>query len=57
MTKDNIETRRLYRDTYLGIVGIAMIDLELLDVATTHMGFDDMQEARKLMDEKIPLWK
>jgi hypothetical protein len=57
MTKDNIETRRLYRDAYLGIVGVAMIDLEILDVATTHMGFDDMMEARKLMDEKIPNWK
>jgi hypothetical protein len=57
MTKDNIETRRLYRDAYLGVIGILMIDLEILDVATLHMGFDDMQEARTLMDEKIPNWK
>jgi hypothetical protein len=57
MTKDNIETRRMYRDAYLGVIGIAMIDLELLDAATYHMGFDDMLEARALFDEKIPLWK
>jgi hypothetical protein len=57
MTKDNIETRRQYRDAYLGIIGIAMIDLEILDVATMHMKSDDMLEVRQLMDEKIPLWK
>jgi hypothetical protein len=57
MTKDNIETRRQYRDAYLGVIGIAMIDLEILDVATMHMKSDDMLEVRQLMDEKIPLWK
>jgi hypothetical protein len=57
MTQDNIQTRRMYRDAYLSVIGIAMIDLEILDVATMHMKFDDMVEARQLMDEKIPLWK
>jgi hypothetical protein len=57
MTKDNIETRRLYRDAYMGVVGIALIELEVLDLATEHIGFDDMIEARSLMDEKIPNWK
>jgi hypothetical protein len=57
MTKDNIETRRLYRDAYLGSVGVALIELEILDLATEQIGFDDMIEARNLMDEKIPNWK
>jgi hypothetical protein len=57
MTKDNIETRRLYRDAYLGSMGIALMDLEILDMATSIMNFDDMTEARNLMDEKIPNWK
>lgn len=57
MTKDNIETRCQYRDAYFGSVGIAMIDLELIDFGTQNFGFDDMIDARKLMDEKIPLWK
>jgi hypothetical protein len=57
MTKDNIETRRLYRDAYLGSVGVALIELEILDLATEQIGFDDMIEARTLMDEKIPNWK
>jgi hypothetical protein len=57
MTKDNIQTRRMYQQTYFGSIGVAMIELELLDLATEHIGFDDMIEARQLMDEKIPLWK
>jgi hypothetical protein len=57
MTKDNIETRRLYRDAYLGSVGVALLELEILDVTTEHIGFDDMIEARSLMDKKIPNWK
>lgn len=57
MTQDNIETRRQYRDAYMSSVGIIMIDLELLDFGTQNYGFDDMIETRKLMDEKIPLWK
>jgi hypothetical protein len=57
MTKDNIETRRMYRDAYFGSVGVALLELEILDFATQHISFDDMREARKLMDEKIPNWK
>jgi hypothetical protein len=57
MTKDNIQTRRMYQHTYFGSIGVAMIELEILDLATEHIGFDDMIEARTLMDEKIPIWK
>jgi len=57
MTQDNIETRWDYLLRYSGSVGVALLELEILDVATEHIGFDDMIEARTLMDEKIPLWK
>lgn len=57
MTKDNLQTRTDYLRTYRGSVGVALLELEMIDIATEHVGFDGMFEARNLMDEKIPLWK
>lgn len=57
MTKDNLQTRTDYLRTYRGSVGVALLELEMIDIATEHVGFDGMFEARELMDEKIPNWK
>lgn len=57
MTKDIFETRKNYQQAYYGSVGVAMIELELIDMMTEHLGFDGMIYARELLDEKIPLWK
>jgi hypothetical protein len=57
MTQDNIETRRLYRDAYYGTISVAMLELEIIDIALENVGFEGMLYARELMDQKIPLWK
>lgn len=58
MTQDNIQTRRLYRDLYWTLPDtFILIDLEVIDAMVTAMRSDDMIAARKLMDEKISLWK
>jgi hypothetical protein len=57
MTKDNIETRRLYRDAYYGTISIALFELELIDIVLEDVGFEGMNYARELMEQKIPLWK
>lgn len=58
MTLDNLETRRHYYRTYWNLpMSFIEIDLDTLEVITNIMKFDDMVDARKLMDEKIPVWK
>lgn len=57
MTNDLLQTRTDYLRTYRGYTGTAMIELELIDMMTEHLGFDGMIYARELLDEKIPLWK
>lgn len=57
MTKDNIETRRQYRDAYYGSISVALIELELLDIVLENVKSEGMHYARELMEQKIPLWK
>ena len=58
MTLDNLETRRQYYRAYWNLpMPFIEIDLDTLEVITNIMKFDDMDDARKLMDEKIPVWK
>jgi hypothetical protein len=33
------------------------LDLDTIEVVSNILKFDDMIDVRKLMDEKIPLWK
>ena len=57
MTRDIIETWEMYNVTYFGIVSVALMELDIIDVVVDRMKSDDMLEARKLMDAKIPTWK
>ena len=56
MTDDIIRTRRQYH-IYCGSIISCIAHLFCIDRAVDEMKFDDMLEARQLMDEKIPLWK
>jgi len=58
MTKDNIETRNYYRQLYqTWPARIISIHLDVIEDNVANMSFDDMREARELMDEKIEIWK
>jgi hypothetical protein len=58
MTKDNIETRNYYRQLYqTWPTRIISIHLDVIEDNVANMSFDDMREARELMDEKIGIWK
>lgn len=57
MTKDNIETRGMYRDAYCGMISVAVFELEIIDIVLENVGIEGMYYARELMEQKIPLWK
>jgi hypothetical protein len=58
MTNDNIETRRQYARAYWNLpIVFVEIDLDVLEILTNTMKSDEMMFARKLMDEKVPVWK
>jgi hypothetical protein len=58
MTPDNIKTRRLYARAYWNMpMSLIELDLDTIEVVSNILKFDDMIDVRKLMDEKIPLWK
>ncbi len=58
MTNDNIETRRQYARAYWNLpIAFVEIDLDVLEILTNTMKSDEMMLARKLMDEKVPVWK
>jgi hypothetical protein len=58
MTSDLIATRRQYRAVYTNWPSELIIaHLIVLDCKVAEMKSDDMIEARRLMDEKMPAWK
>jgi hypothetical protein len=58
MTVDNIETRRYYARLYWNWpVEMIMLHLKEIDHFVEVSKSDDMIEVRKLMDEKIEIWK
>ena len=58
MTNDNLNTRKHYRDLYqTWPARIITIHLDIINDAVDVMGFEDMNEARELMEEKIGIWK
>ncbi len=38
-------------------IAFVEIDLDVLEILTNTMKSDEMMFARKLMDEKVPVWK
>lgn len=58
MTSDLIATRRQYRAVYTNWPSeLIVAHLIVLDCKVEEMKSDDMIEARRLMDEKMPAWK
>jgi hypothetical protein len=58
MTSDLIQTRRQYRAVYTNWPSeLIVAHLIVLDCKVEEMKSDDMIEARRLMDEKMPAWK
>ena len=58
MTSDLIATRRQYRAVYTNWPSELIIaHLIVLDCKVAEMKSDELIEARRLMDEKMPAWK
>lgn len=58
LTKDLIQTHRHYRAIYWNWpTELILAHIMTIDEKVETMKFDDMIEARNLMDVKIPLWK
>jgi hypothetical protein len=58
VTQDNIETRQIYRSVYCNWpVSVIIAHLIALDIKVDKMHPDEMIAARKLMDDKISVWK
>ena len=58
MTEDLVKTRRQYRAVYTNWPSELIIaHLIVVDCKVAEMKADDMLEARRLMDTKLPIWK
>ena len=58
MTDDLVKTRRQYRAVYTNWPSELIIaHLIVVDCKVAEMKADDMLEARRLMDTKLPIWK
>ena len=58
MTSDLIATRRQYRAVYTNWPSELIIaHLIVIDCKVAEMKSDELIEARRLMDEKMPAWK
>ncbi len=57
MTPDLQSTRRQYHVYSSWPVGVIVAHLVALDIKVSRMHPDQMTDARKLLDEKIVVWK